>query len=181
QTGAGKSQTTRKVAEILTAAGLKVLVVRHPAPYGNLEDQAVQRFAAHSDLETHRCTIGAREADAPHIDRAHVVYAAVDYGKILEQAEAEADVLVWDGGNNDFSFYRPDLTITVVDPHRPGHETSYHPGETNVRMADVVVVNKVDSAPPEQVEQVVETVRKLNPDAVIIRAASPITVDNPEI
>jgi Predicted GTPase len=181
RTGAGKSQTTRKVAEILTAAGLKVVVVRHPMPYGNLEEQAVQRFAAHSDLEKHRCTIEEREEYEPHIDRGNVVYAGVDYGKILEQAEAEADVLLWDGGNNDFSFYRPDLTITVVDPHRPGHETSYHPGETNVRMADVVVVNKVDSAPPEQVEQVIETVRKLNPNALIIRAASPITVDDPQI
>ena len=150
-------------------------------PYGNLEEQEVQRFADHSDLEKHRCTIEEREEYEPHLDRGNVVYAGVDYGKILEQAQAEADVVLWDGGNNDFSFYRPDLTITVVDPHRPGHETAYHPGETNLRLADVVVVNKVDSATQEQVSAVVDTVRKVNPGAVVVTAASPITVDDPEI
>src|SRR5690606_28666477 len=171
RTGAGKSQTTRKVAEILTGRGLRVVVVRHPMPYGNLEEQVAQRFADHSDLEKHRCTIEEREEYEPHIDRGNVVYAGIDYAKILEQAEAEADVSLWDGGNNDFSFYRPDLTITVVDPHRPGHETAYHPGETNLRLADVVVVNKVDSASAAQVERVVDAVRAANPDADIVMAA----------
>lgn len=180
RTGAGKSQTTRKVAEILTARGLKVVVVRHPMPYGNLEEQAVQRFADYSDLDKHRCTIEEREEYEPHLDRGNVVYAGVDYAAILERAQAEADVLLWDGGNNDFSFFRPDLTIAVVDPHRPGHETSYHPGETNLRMADVILVNKVDSAAPEQVEEVVATARRVNPGAVVVKAASPITVENPE-
>lgn len=181
RTGAGKSQTTRKVAEILTSKGLKVVVVRHPMPYGNLEEQEVQRFADHSDLDKHRCTIEEREEYEPHLDRGNVVYAGVDYGKILEQAQAEADVVLWDGGNNDFSFYRADLTIAVADPHRPGHETSYHPGETNLRMADVVLINKVDSASDEQVETVLATVRRVNPDALVIKAASPITVDDPEV
>lgn len=181
RTGAGKSQTTRRVAEVLNARGLKVVVVRHPMPYGNLEAQAVQRFAEHADLDKHQCTIEEREEYEPHIDRGNVVYAGVDYAKILEQAQAEADVILWDGGNNDFSFYRPDLVITVVDPHRPGHETSYHPGETNLRMADVILVNKVDSASPEQVETVLASVRAVNPDAEIIQAASPITVDDPSV
>ncbi len=179
RTGAGKSQTTRKVAEILTQKGLKVVVVRHPMPYGNLEEQVVQRFADHSDLEKHRCTIEEREEYEPHIDRGNVVYAGVDYAKILEQAQAEADVLLWDGGNNDYPFYHCDLLITVADPLRPGHETAYHPGETNLRMADVVVVNKVDSASQEQVDAVVASIRAENPGAHVILAASPITVDDP--
>jgi predicted GTPase len=180
RTGAGKSQTTRRVAEFLTQQGLKVVVIRHPMPYGKLEEQAVQRFANYADLDRHQCTIEEREEYEPHIDRGNIVYAGVDYGAILEQAQAEADCILWDGGNNDFSFYQSDLLITVVDPHRPGHETSYHPGETNLRMADVILINKVDSATPEQVTAVRETAARLNPQAVIIEAASPITVDNPE-
>lgn len=180
RTGAGKSQTTRKVAEILIAHGLKVVVVRHPMPYGNLEEQAVQRFADYSDLDKHRCTIEEREEYEPHIDRGNVVYAGVDYERILEQAQAEADVLLWDGGNNDFPFYHSDLLITVVDPHRPGHETQYHPGETNFRMADAVVINKVDSAPAAQVEAVKAAIQEANPTAQVIVAASPISVDDPE-
>lgn len=151
RTGAGKSQTTRRVAEFLTQQGLKVVVIRHPMPYGKLEEQAVQRFANHADLDRHQCTIEEREEYEPHIDRGNIVYAGVDYGAILEQAQAEADCILWDGGNNDFPFYHSDLLITVVDPHRPGHQTSYHPGETNLRMADVILINKVDSATPEQV------------------------------
>ncbi|HLT57593.1 MAG TPA: cyclic 2,3-diphosphoglycerate synthase [Limnochordales bacterium] len=181
RTGAGKSQTTRKVAEILTQRGVRVVVVRHPMPYGDLTQQVVQRFASYEDLERHRCTIEEREEYEPHIDRGNVVYAGVDYGQILEQAQAEADVILWDGGNNDFPFYKPDLLITVADPHRPGHETTYHPGETNFRMADVIIVNKVDSAPAEQVEAVVAAARAVNPRAVVIQAASPITVDEPDV
>lgn len=180
RTGAGKSQTTRRVAEILTARGLRVVVVRHPMPYGNLVQQAVQRFATAEDLERHQCTIEEREEYEPHIERGNVVYAGVDYAAILEQAQAEADVVLWDGGNNDFPFYVPDLHITVADPHRAGHETSYHPGETNLRSADAVIINKVDTAPPEQVAAVRETVARANPSAVVIEAASPVTVDDPE-
>lgn len=181
RTGAGKSQTTRRVAEILTGRGIKVVVVRHPMPYGNLEEQVVQRFADHDDLEKHRCTIEEREEYEPHIERGNVVYAGVDYAKILEQAQAEADVILWDGGNNDIPFFQPDLLITVADPHRPGHETTYHPGETNFRMADVVLINKVDSASAEQVEAVLAAVRAANPGAEVIQAASPITVDDPSL
>lgn len=180
RTGAGKSQTTRRVAEILTSRGLKVVVVRHPMPYGNLEEQVVQRFASLEDLEKHRCTIEEREEYEPHIDRGNVVYAGVDYGKILEQAQSEADVILWDGGNNDFSFFRPNLTITVVDPHRPGHETSYHPGETNFRMADVLVVNKIDSASPANVQAVLDAAKAVNPTATVVMAESPITVEDPD-
>jgi len=181
RTGSGKSQTTRKVAEILTRRGVKVVVVRHPMPYGDLTQQVVQRFASHEDLERHRCTIEEREEYEPHIDRGNVVYAGVDYGKILEQAQAEADVILWDGGNNDFPFFKPDLLITVADPHRPGHETTYHPGETNFRMADVIIINKVDSAKPEHVEAVRAAARTVNPRAVVIEANSPITVDDPDL
>lgn len=181
RTGAGKSQTTRRVAEILTAKGLNVVVVRHPMPYGDLAAQRVQRFATYEDLDVHKCTIEEREEYEPHIARGNIVYAGVDYGAILEQAEAEADVILWDGGNNDFSFYVPDLTITVVDPHRPGHETTYHPGETNLRLADVIIINKVDTAAPEQVDAVRKSVAEHNPEAVVIEAASPITVDNPDV
>jgi len=181
RTGSGKSQTTRKVAEILTRHGVKVVVVRHPMPYGDLTQQVVQRFANHDDLERHRCTIEEREEYEPHIDRGNIVYAGVDYGQILEQAQAEADVILWDGGNNDFPFYRPDLLITVADPHRPGHETTYHPGETNFRMADVIIINKVDSAKPEHVEAVRAAARTVNPGAVVIEADSPITVDDPDL
>lgn len=181
RTGAGKSQTTRRVAEILTARGLRVVVVRHPMPYGRLEDQAVQRFSSPEDLDLHRCTIEEREEYEPHIERGNVVYAGVDYGAILKQAEEEADVILWDGGNNDFPFYHSDLLITVVDPHRAGHETTYHPGETNLRMADVIVINKMDTAAPEDVATVKQAIARTNPEAVVIEAASPITVDNPSL
>ena len=174
RTGAGKSQTTRRVIEILVAKGLKVVVVRHPMPYGDLTAQRVQRFATHEDLDLHRCTIEEREEYEPHIERGTGVYAGVDYEAILEQAQAEADVILWDGGNNDFSFYVPDLTITIADPHRPGHELLYHPGETNLKLADVVVINKVDTADPEHVAQVKQSVAEHNPNAVVIEAASPI-------
>ena len=149
-------------------------------PYGKLEEQVVQRFASYEDLDRHNCTIEEREEYEPHIDSGIVVYAGVDYEAILRQAEEEADIILWDGGNNDFSFYVPDINIVVVDPHRPGHETSYHPGETNLRMADIAIKNKVDSAEPAAVEAVKATVSAVNPEAAIILANSPITVDNPE-
>ncbi len=178
RTGSGKSQTTRRVAEILRSHGKKVVVVRHPMPYGDLATQAVERFATYADLDKYECTIEEREEYEPHIDKGTVVYAGVDYEAILRQAEKEADLVLWDGGNNDTPFYKPDLHIVVVDPHRPGHELLYYPGETNVRMADVVVVNKVDTATPENVELVKRNVRSVNPDAVIVEAASPITPDD---
>jgi predicted GTPase len=181
RTGAGKSQTTRRVAEVLNARGLRTVVIRHPMPYGNLEAQAVQRFATIEDLKKHNCTIEEMEEYEPHIERGNIVYAGVDYGRILEQAEKEADVILWDGGNNDFPSDHSDLFITVVDPQRAGHETRYHPGEANLRMADVVVINKVDTAEPAQVSAVRKVVGELNPAALIIEAASPITVDSPEL
>jgi predicted GTPase len=166
---------------VLKALGRKVVVVRHPMPYGDLTRQGVQRFATYADLERHKCTIEEREEYEPHLDRGTVVYAGVDYAAILREAEQEADVVVWDGGNNDFSFFKPDLQIVVADPHRPGHERTYHPGETNVRLADVVVLNKETTTDYENVEQVRASVQELNPRAVIIDAASPITVDRPEL
>lgn len=178
RTGAGKSQTTRRVAEWLTGQGLRVVVIRHPMPYGRLEDQAVQRFASAADLDRHECTIEEREEYEPHIERGNIVYAGVDYAAILAAAEKEADVLLWDGGNNDFSFYVPDLHITVADPHRAGHETAYHPGEANLRAADVVIINKVDTASSERVNTVRNTAASLNPKATIIDAASPVTVSD---
>ena len=178
RTGSGKSQTTRRVAQILRSHGKKVVVVRHPMPYGDLAKQAVQRFATYDDLDKYETTIEEREEYEPHIDKGTVVYAGVDYEKILRQAEKEADVVLWDGGNNDTPFFKPDLHLVVADPLRPGHELSYYPGETNVRMADVVIVNKVDTATPENVELVKANVRSVNPDAVIIEAASPITPDD---
>ena len=178
RTGSGKSQTTRRVAQILRDHGKKVVVVRHPMPYGDLAKQAVERFATYEDLDRYECTIEEREEYEPHIDKGTVVYAGVDYEKILRQAEKEADVILWDGGNNDTPFYKPNLHIVVADPHRPGHELLYYPGETNVRMADVVIVNKVDTATPENVNLVKANVRSLNPDAVVIEAASPITPDD---
>jgi len=181
RTGVGKSQTTRYVSQALIDAGLKVVAIRHPMPYGDLAKQAVQRFATYEDLDIHECTIEEREEYEPHIDRGVIVYAGVDYGRILEEAEKEADVILWDGGNNDFSFYKPDLTITLVDPHRAGHEVLYHPGETNVRLADVVIINKVDTAKPEDVETVRKNVQRVNPRAQIIDAASPVTVEDPEM
>jgi predicted GTPase len=178
RTGSGKSQTTRRVAGILRAAGKKAVVIRHPMPYGDLASQAVERFATYEDLDTYKTTIEEREEYEPHIDKGTVVYAGVDYEKILRQAETEAEILLWDGGNNDTPFLKPDLLIVVADPLRPGHELSYCPGETNVRMADVVVVNKVDTATPENVEIVKQNVRSVNPDVVVVEAASPITPDD---
>ncbi|MFH1312790.1 MAG: cyclic 2,3-diphosphoglycerate synthase [Candidatus Eisenbacteria bacterium] len=181
RTGSGKSQTTRKICEVLEAAGKKVVVIRHPMPYGDLAKQAVQRFATHEDLDKHECTIEEREEYEPHIDEGRVVYAGVDYGAILAQAEAEADIVIWDGGNNDLPFYQPDLNIVVVDPHRPDDQTTSHPGEANLRMADVVVINKVDTAPPENVERVKGIIASVNPEARIIIAASPISADAPDL
>jgi predicted GTPase len=180
RTGSGKSQTTRRVAEILKKLGKKTVVIRHPMPYGDLTKQVVQRFGSFEDLDKHNCTVEEREEYEPHIDRGNVVYAGVDYEKILRQAEQEADVILWDGGNNDFPFFKPDLHIVVVDPHRPGHEVTYHPGETNLRLADVIVINKIDTAYPEDIQIVRENSRSANPRAVIIEAASPIFVENYE-
>jgi len=176
RTGSGKSQTTRRVARSLRARGKRVVAIRHPMPYGDLAKQRVQRFAALEDLDRHQCTIEEREEYEPHLGAGCVVFAGVDYGAILAEAEREADVILWDGGNNDLPFYVPDLEIVVADPHRPGHERTYHPGETNLRRAHVVVINKIDSASPAGVEAVRASVRELNPDAVIIEAASPISV-----
>ena len=179
RTGSGKSQTTRRVCDILRAAGKQVVAIRHPMPYGDLASQAVQRFASYADLDRHDCTIEELEEYEPHIDRGVIVYAGVDYEAILRQAEQEADVIVWDGGNNDLPFYRPDLHIVVADPHRPGHELSYHPGEANLRMAGVVVINKIDTADLNGVAAVRDNLRRVNPNAVVVEAASPIFVDDP--
>jgi predicted GTPase len=180
RTGSGKSQTTRRVSLILRQMGYRVAAVRHPMPYGDLVKQKVQRFSDYSDLDKHECTIEEREEYEPHLDNGVIVYAGVDYEAILRQAEQEVDIVLWDGGNNDFSFYKPDLAIVVADPHRPGNEVSYHPGETNVRLADVFVINKVDTANPESVITVRNNLRALNPAATIIEAASPLFVDHPE-
>ncbi|MEW5827452.1 MAG: cyclic 2,3-diphosphoglycerate synthase [Chloroflexota bacterium] len=179
RTGSGKSQTTRRVSLILRGMGYKVAAIRHPMPYGNLVRQEVQRFADYDDLDEHECTIEEREEYEPHLDNGVIVYAGVDYEKILRQAEQEVDIVLWDGGNNDFPFYVPDLQIVVADPHRPGHESSYYPGETNVRLADVFVLNKVDTADPDAVIAVRESLRRLNPKAVVIEGASPLFVDDP--
>lgn len=178
RTGAGKSQTSRAVVRYLRGKGKRVAVLRHPMPYGDLEAQRVQRFAEPADLDRHGVTIEEREEYEPHIAAGSVVFAGVDYASILALAEREADVLVWDGGNNDTPFLVPDLHIVVVDPHRAGHELRYHPGETNVRMADAIVINKVDSADPEAVAAVRENIRRANPDAVVLEAASPLFVDD---
>ncbi|MBP8857382.1 MAG: GTPase [Anaerolineaceae bacterium] len=180
RTGSGKSQTTRRVSLILREMGFKVAAIRHPMPYGDLVKQAVQRFADYSDLDKHECTIEEREEYEPHLDNGVIVYAGVDYEAILRQAEKEVDIVLWDGGNNDFSFYVPDLSIVVVDPHRPGNEYTYHPGETNVRLADVFVINKVDTANPESVIAVRNRITELNPNALVIEGASPLFVDDPE-
>lgn len=180
RTGSGKSQTTRRVSLILREFGYKVAVIRHPMPYGDLVRQKVQRFATYADLDLHDCTIEEREEYEPHLDNGMIVYAGVDYEAILRQAEEEVDVVLWDGGNNDFPFYQTDLHIVVVDPHRPGHEVRYHPGETNVQLADVFVINKVDTADPDDVIAVRERIRSLNPRAVIIEGASPLFVDDPQ-
>jgi predicted GTPase len=177
RTGSGKSQTTRHVAAVLRGAGKRVAVLRHPMPYGDLTKQAVQRFERYEDLDAADVTIEEREEYEPHLAEGNIVFAGVDYAAILERAEQEADVIVWDGGNNDTPFIHPDLHIVVVDPHRAGHELRYHPGEQNLRMADVCVVNKVDTAPPEGVEAVIESIRDANPKAKIVRAASPFVVE----
>ncbi|MCE5258694.1 MAG: cyclic 2,3-diphosphoglycerate synthase [Chloroflexi bacterium] len=180
RTGSGKSQTTRRVVDILKAAGKRVVVIRHPMPYGDLAAQASQRFAVMADLDLNQCTIEEREEYEPHLERGVIVYAGVDYGRILRLAEAEADIIVWDGGNNDMPFYHSDLLIVVADPHRPGHERSYYPGQVNLRMADAVVINKIDTAEPQSVTAVRESIVDINPQAVIIDAASPISVPAPE-
>ena len=180
RTGSGKSQTTRRVSLILQEMGYKVAAIRHPMPYGNLVAQEVQRYADYDDLDEYDCTIEEREEYEPHIDNGVIIYAGVDYEKIVRQAETEADIILWDGGNNDFSFYVPDFQIVVADPHRPGHESKYHPGEVNTRMADVFVINKVDTADAENVITLRESLRKLNPNAVQIEAASPLFVDDPD-
>jgi len=180
RTGSGKSQTTRRVSEILRAMGYRVAAIRHPMPYGDLVKQKVQRFATYADLDKHECTIEEREEYEPHIDNGVIVYAGVDYEAILREAEKEVDIVLWDGGNNDFSFYKSDLAIVVADPHRPGHEKSYHPGETNVKLADIFVINKVDTADPAKVIEVRNTLHELNPNAIIIEGASPLFVDDAE-
>jgi predicted GTPase len=180
RTGSGKSQTTRRVSLILRGMGLKVAAIRHPMPYGDLVKQAVQRYANYDDLEKNQCTIEEREEYEPHLDNGVIVYAGVDYERILRQAEGEVDIILWDGGNNDFPFYVSDLKIVVADPHRPGHEVSYHPGETNARLADVFVINKVDTANAENVIKVRNNLNAVNPNAVVIEAASPLFVDEPE-
>ena len=177
RTGSGKSQTTRRVAGILKRMGKKPVVIRHPMPYGNLSEQKVQRFATLDDMKRHKCTIEEMEEYEPHIDEGFVVYAGVDYAAILAQAEKEADVILWDGGNNDLPFYAPDLHITVVDPHRPGHELTYFPGRVNLVMAHVVVINKMDTASPEGIAAVRASIRAVNPGAQVVDAASPIAVD----
>ncbi len=184
RTGCGKSQTSRKVIELLMAKGLKVVAIRHPMPYGDLVRQKVQRFATLEDLAFHECTIEEMEEYEPHVVRGNVIYAGVDYEAILRAAENDpdgCDVVVWDGGNNDFSFYKPDLSITVTDPHRPGTEVSYFPGEVNLRTADVVVINKIDSASPEGIQTVRENIARVNPKATVVDAASPIRVDDPSV
>jgi predicted GTPase len=180
RTGVGKSQTTRAVAGALKDAGKRVVAVRHPMPYGDLAAQAVQRFAELEDMDRHKCTIEEREEYEPHIASGTVIYAGVDYGAILEQAQAECDVLLWDGGNNDIPFYTPDVWITLVDPLRAGHELTYHPGETNLRGADVVLISKIDSATPAQVAQLEETIAQANPSATVAKANSKVTADDPD-
>ena len=180
RTGCGKSQTTRKVCEYLVALGKKVAVIRHPMPYGDLRKQICQRFATLADLDKHECTIEEREEYEPHIVAGNLLFAGVDYAEILRRAQEEADVILWDGGNNDLPFYKPDLHIVVTDPHRPGHETSYYPGETNLRMANLVIINKVDTASTENVASVMANVRAVNPGAVIVLAMSPVSVSDPE-
>jgi len=178
RTGVGKSQTTRKVSEVLKSMGKKVVAIRHPMPYGDLKEQICQRFASYEDLDKHKCTIEEREEYEPHIDNGIIVYSGVDYEVILREAEKEADIILWDGGNNDFSFYKSDLNIVLVDPLRPGQEITYHPGETNLKMADIVVINKIDSADKKDIELVRENIGKYNKNATIIEAASPISVEN---
>jgi len=184
RTGCGKSQTSRKVIEYLMEKGLKVIAIRHPMPYGDLVAQKVQRFAEVADLEKHKCTVEEMEEYEPHIVRGNIIYSGVDYEAIVRAAEKDpngCDVILWDGGNNDFSFYKSDLTITVADPHRPGHELTYYPGEVNMRLADAIVINKMDSASPEGIQIVRESIEKVNPNAVVIDGASPVKVDDPSL
>jgi predicted GTPase len=181
RTGCGKSQTSRRIIEILMAKGLKVVAVRHPMPYGDLASQKVQRFAGIDDLAKHKCTIEEMEEYEPHISRGNIIYAGVDYEAILREAEKEADIIVWDGGNNDYSFYRPDLMITVTDPHRAGHELMYYPGEVTLRLADIVIINKIDSSAPEDIQKLRENIVKVAPAATIVDAASPLSVENPDL
>ena len=181
RTGVGKSQTTRYVSRILKKLGKRVVAVRHPMPYGDLARQACQRFETYQDLVDHECTIEEREEYEPHIDNGFVVYAGVDYERILREAEKEADVILWDGGNNDTPFFKPDLHINLVDPHRPGHELTYYPGETNFLLADLQIINKVQTADPVKVQEVLENCQKFNPRARIIKCASTIVVDKPEL
>jgi len=181
RTGCGKSQTTREICDILARRGKSVVVVRHPMPYGNLVKQKVQRFASREDFDLFQCTIEEREEYEPHIERGTVVYAGVDYGEILSQAQREADILVWDGGNNDTPFFKPTIHIVLVDPHRPGHELHYYPGETNVRLADAVVINKVDTVDPRNLDQMRDNIRSVNAKALVICAASPVSVEDPSL
>lgn len=184
RTGCGKSQTSRRIIEILMEKGLKVVAIRHPMPYGDLAKQKVQRFAELGDLEKHKCTIEEMEEYEPHVVRGNVIYAGVDYEAILREAEEDpngCDVILWDGGNNDFSFYKPDLMVTVADPHRPGHELNYYPGEVTMRMADVIIINKMDSADPQATQIVRESIEKVNPDSIVIDGASPIRVEDPSV
>jgi predicted GTPase len=184
RTGCGKSQTSRKIIEILLSKGLKVVAIRHPMPYGNLVKQKVQRFATVEDLAKYECTVEEMEEYEPHVVRGNVIYAGVDYEAILRAAEndvAGCDIILWDGGNNDFPFYKPDLMVTVLDPHRPGHEISYYPGEVTLRLANVAIINKIDTADQESITKVRQNIEKCNPGAIIIDAASPIKVDKPEL
>jgi predicted GTPase len=184
RTGCGKSQTSRKVIEILMREGLKVVAIRHPMPYGDLNEQKVQRFATVEDLKKHKCTVEEMEEYEPHVVRGNVIYAGVDYEAILRAAENDpdgCDVVLWDGGNNDFPFYKPDLNITVADPHRPGDELRYYPGEVTLRLADSIIINKMDTASPEGIQTVRDNIAKVNPNATVIDAASPIRVDNPDL
>lgn len=184
RTGCGKSQTSRRIIELLMAKGLKVVAIRHPMPYGDLVAQKVQRFATVEDLAKHKCTIEEMEEYEPHVVRGNVIYAGVDYEAIVRAAEDDpdgCDVILWDGGNNDFPFYKPDLTVTVADPHRPGHELSYYPGEVQMRIADVVVINKMDTASPENIQIVRESIDAINPEAIVVDGASPIKVDDPSV
>jgi predicted GTPase len=184
RTGCGKSQTSRRILELLMEKGLKVVAIRHPMPYGNLVEQRVQRFATIDDLHKHKCTVEEMEEYEPHVVRGDVIYAGVDYEDILHAAENDpdgCDVVLWDGGNNDFPFYKPDLNITVVDPHRPGHELRYYPGEVTLRLSDVVVINKMDTADAEDIQTVRESIAKVAPKAIVVDAASPIRVDNPSL
>jgi len=181
RTGCGKSQTTRKVTDILKKKGYKIAVIRHPMPYGDLREQIWQRYENYADLDRYNCTIEEREEYEPHLDRGNILYAGVDYQEILTRAEKDVDIIVWDGGNNDLPFYKPDLHIVVTDPHRAGHEMTYYPGEANLRMADVVVMNKIDTADLDKINQLRQNIHQLAPEAILIEAASPLTVDHPEL